>query len=575
MEQKMAALEKRLAEEREKVLLVNLKNQSEAATAARVEVSIKELQDRLRRDRRDQEQEENKHKLETKAQELESRLAQERETWVTTLKTQMQARESQDKELETHFALRLQEMERRWLEEKAVWQKTTLAKDEEIRNLRTLAEKLKGADGELSRVSSEKKMLEGRVAELNQDKAEASAKLQIAADKERESIQLRADLTLSRQQYTLIQERLERDLQTVRGSAREREERLLSDQERLSRELQSLSERLRVEHDSEMRRVKLESGAESARYKEAAERSQGELQKMRTVCVALERQAAAGRTQLEELRRSSAEWEKAQERYKAEFVVLQRKWVEREKEIRTEAAAQGAQLLDAEKVRIKLQAQEEINQRASRIAEQFQKEKEIELRQKEAELRSEIETKTAARFQEMTQNLEKSRAEMQGELERIHKESIRKDSEWSQRLLAKEGDLVTARAQLDDTARRLAREEDARQRLAAEKLEAEKSGQTAREDIGALRADLAGVKDRLTVEEELAKSLAAEKEKLERLVTAQSAQVQSSQESVDHLRGEVAREMHIARMYLDEKQKLLKELAELKRRDESDLRPGA
>ena len=81
----------------------------------------------------------------------------------------------------------------------------------------------------------------------------------------------------------------ERDLQTVRGSAREREERLLSDQERLA-ELQSLSERLRVEHDSEMRRVKLESGAESSKYRKPPSGPCGELQKMRTVCVALERQ---------------------------------------------------------------------------------------------------------------------------------------------------------------------------------------------------------------------------------------------------------------------------------------------
>ena len=153
-EHKIADLEKRLSKEHEQLLLANFKAQQEAATAARVEVSIKDLQDKLRRDRREAEAEESRRVMDLKVQELEARLAQERETWVATLKSQMQTRESQDKDGESHFAARLQEMERRWLEEKAGWQKTLLAKDEENRNLRALAEKLKGADAALSQMAA-------------------------------------------------------------------------------------------------------------------------------------------------------------------------------------------------------------------------------------------------------------------------------------------------------------------------------------------------------------------------------------------------------------------------------------
>ena len=260
-ENKLEALEKKLSDEREKSLLMQLRSQEETVTAAKVEVSLKELQDKLRRDRRDQDNEEAKLKLERRSQELEARLAQERETWVSTLKSQLASREVQDKEVETHFAVRLQEMERRWLEEKAQWQKTALAKDDEVRTLRALAEKLRGADTELSKAVNERKLLDERLTEVLQERAEAVARLQGASDREKESIQLRADLTLTRQQVALIQERLERDIAALRHSSREREERLMADQERLQRDLGSVKQNL----EARMRRTcgaKAENDAE-------------------------------------------------------------------------------------------------------------------------------------------------------------------------------------------------------------------------------------------------------------------------------------------------------------------------
>ena len=370
-ENKLEALEKKLSDEREKSLMMQLKSQEETVTAAKVEVSLKELQDKLRRDRRDQENEEAKLKLERRSQELETRLAQERETWVTTLKSQLASRETQDKEVETHFAVRLQEMERRWLEEKAQWQKTALAKDDEVRTLRALAEKLRGADTELAKTAGEKKLLEERLTEVLQERAEAVARLQGASDREKESIQLRADLTLTRQQAGLIQERLERDMAALRHSSREREERLMADQERLQRDLSSIKQNLEAQHEANLRRAKAENEAELFKYKDVAEKTTAELQRLRAVAGALERQGASARAQLDELRRASASWEKTQERYKAEFVVLQRKWVEREKEVRAEAVQSSLQMVESEKTRLRIQAQDELNQRAAKIADQL------------------------------------------------------------------------------------------------------------------------------------------------------------------------------------------------------------
>src|SRR6185312_6695055 len=408
-------------------------------------------------------QEENKLKLEKKAQELESRLAQERETWVATLKNQLGARESQEKEIESHFAMRLQEMERRWLEEKANWQKIAMVKDDEIRTLRSLAEKLKGADTELAKVASEKKILEERCMDLSKDRAEALARLQNASEREKESIQLRADLTLSRQSGAMVQERLERDLAGLRASAREREERLMADVERLQRDFATVKTRFDSEKEADLRRAKTEYDADLAQHKAAAERSNAELQRLRAVAGALERQAASGRAQLEELKRSAVEWERTQERYKAEFVVLQRKWIEREKEIRAEASAQSLQMLESEKTRLRIQAQDELNTRAAKIADQLRQENESEQRRLESKLRADLETELQARRNELQAEAEGERVQAEAEMGRLRRELANKDASWGERLLAKESDALSARGRADELAGRLSREEESRQ----------------------------------------------------------------------------------------------------------------
>jgi hypothetical protein len=334
LQRKLLEMEKRLQEEREKLLRVHLKSQEEATASARIEVSLKELQERLRREHRDAQQEEIRGKLESKVQELESRLSQEREVWVATLKNGLEARGVQDKEFESHFLARLQETERRLLDEKAQWQRAALAKDEEIRSLRALAEKLKGADAELRQALSEKKWIETRLSDLMQERAEAQARLHAAAEKERELFQLHAELSLSRQQLAMSQERYERDIEFLRRTAREREERFFADQERLRRELEMGSMRwgpMPAQRETQLQAPRPEAGSHAEpereevapprKDQEALERTQADFHRLKGICGALEKQVAAGRSKMEELKNQ---------------------WAQREGQIRADVEAQAA-----------------------------------------------------------------------------------------------------------------------------------------------------------------------------------------------------------------------------------------
>ncbi|MEK7232449.1 MAG: hypothetical protein AAB268_01425 [Elusimicrobiota bacterium] len=560
-EDKLEALEKKLGSEREKSLLMQMRGQEETVTAAKVEVSLKELQDKLQRDRRDQDSEEARLKLERRAQELETRLAQERETWVATLKSQVASRETQDKEVETHFAVRLQEMERRWLEEKARWQKISLAKDDEVRTLRALAEKLRGADTELAKSVSERNLLDKRLNEVMVEREQAVARLQGASDREKESIQLRADLTLTRQQGALIQERLERELAALRHSAREREERLMADQERLQRDLGSLKQNLEVQHDANLRRAKAENDVELLKYKDLAEKAKAELQRLRTVAGALERQGASSRVQLDEMRRAAASWEKTQERYKAEFVVLQRKWVEREKEVRAEATQASLQMVESEKMRLRVQAQDELNQRAAKIADQLRLENESEQKRLESRLRADLEGELAQRRQAMIAETDAARAQAEQELGRLRRELQQKDASWGERMLAKEAELIGQRSRADELAGRLSHEETARTAALRDKLELEKQVEGLREQLGAQQASLRAFQDRLSSSEADKFRLESEKSEFERLSTAQAAQVQSTQEAIEATRLQLARETQTGKILQNAREQAEKTLA--------------
>lgn len=426
-ERKLAEIEKRLADEHEKLLLANLKSQEESATAARVEVSIKDLQEKLRRDRREQEHEEARLKLESKLQEMEERLAQERETWVTTLRNQMNARQGQDKEIESHFALRMQEMERRWLDEKAQWQKLALAKDEEIRSFRSLAEKLKGVDGELAKALADKSRMAERLDELSRDRAEALGKIQALGEKERENVSLRTEINSLRMHQ-------ERDMYVMRADKDVEVRKHKDEAERAKEEVSRLRDELQKLGAVTVTLDRIE--AEGKKYKEEAENARAEIQKIKAVAAILEKQLGSSRARIMELHAAKASWDKTQEKYKTEFMAIQRKWVEREKEIRSNGALQLAQLLDGEKEKLKALSQEELNQRVAKIAEQMQRENGTQKARLEAEFRAQLERDLVSRTEKLQTDWDNAREELEKEIDRLHKEMLKRDADWSRRFLS-------------------------------------------------------------------------------------------------------------------------------------------
>lgn len=343
LQHRLIELEKRLQQEKEKVLLASLRSQEEAAYAAKAETAIKDVQEKLRRDRRDADLEEGRLKLEAKIRELETRLVQERETWVATLQEQVKAREGQDKEVETHFIGRMEEMERRWLEEKAHWQKLFMAKDEEIRNLKIQVERLRILEVDLQKALQEKKFFEEKAQQL----APIQARLQSIEEKEKESYQVKAELMMAKEQA-----------QNLRSSAREREERLLSENERLHQDVQNTAQRLRLESENEIKRFRNELSMAN----EAVSR-------LRAVAGALERQRMAFKARVDEVSKQAQAQQQELSQAKAELLAVQQHWQENELRIRREAEAAAG----------------------SRSKDDLRMELEDEWRQKEAKIRKELE----------------------------------------------------------------------------------------------------------------------------------------------------------------------------------------
>ncbi|MEK7722065.1 MAG: hypothetical protein AAB359_06715 [Elusimicrobiota bacterium] len=205
LEKKISDMEKLLSQEKEKALLATLKNQQDEALSSRVESSLKDIQEKMRRDRRDHEIEEERLSLKGKIKEMEMRLSQERETWMQTLKNQMSERETQGRDVEGHFIYRLQEMERRWLDEKAQWQKEISNREETIRSLKSAAERLRDVEDEFRKLSLEKAMTEreasklrDEVARAEREKASVESYIKIIPDKEREIAELRSENAILR-----------------------------------------------------------------------------------------------------------------------------------------------------------------------------------------------------------------------------------------------------------------------------------------------------------------------------------------------------------------------------------------
>lgn len=257
LEKKINDMEKLLSAEKEKALLATLKSQQDEVLSSRVETSLKDIQEKMRRDRRDHEVEEERLTLKAKIKEMESRLAQERETWMQTLKNQMSERETQGRDTEGHFIYRLQEMERRWLDEKAQWQKEISSREETIRSLKSAAERLRDVEDEFRKVSLEKSMTEREAAKLRDDVARAEREkasiegwIKMMPEKEREIADLKAaNAGLRGREETARLEAAHREEKT-----RYEVEKLQAEIGRLQADIGSLSDRKNAEKNEELRK---------------------------------------------------------------------------------------------------------------------------------------------------------------------------------------------------------------------------------------------------------------------------------------------------------------------------------
>lgn len=90
LKKRLSETEKQLAQEKEKLLLTNLRAQQEQTFAAKAEASLKDIQQRAQREKREKDVDDERAQLRDKVKELETRLHTERETWVSVMKAHIQ-----------------------------------------------------------------------------------------------------------------------------------------------------------------------------------------------------------------------------------------------------------------------------------------------------------------------------------------------------------------------------------------------------------------------------------------------------------------------------------------------------
>ena len=121
-EGQLSELGKQLKEEHEKVLIQNLRSKEEEALSSKVEQQIREMQDKLRREKHEQEIVESRNKAEGQLKDLERRLADERESWMAALKNQLKERELIEQDVEHNLSRKLRGIRTaRFQDEKIQW----------------------------------------------------------------------------------------------------------------------------------------------------------------------------------------------------------------------------------------------------------------------------------------------------------------------------------------------------------------------------------------------------------------------------------------------------------------------
>jgi len=132
MEEKTRELEHQLKEEHEKLIMQSLKSKEEETLSVRVDQQLREMQEKLRREKYEQELQDSRGKAENQLKDLERRIGEERETWMTALKNQLKEREMVEQEVEANLTRRIRELEQRYQEEKNQWLLSIKQKEEEI-----------------------------------------------------------------------------------------------------------------------------------------------------------------------------------------------------------------------------------------------------------------------------------------------------------------------------------------------------------------------------------------------------------------------------------------------------------
>jgi len=219
LERTLIEMEQKLKEEKEKALYQAIKAREEESLSLKMEQSLKEMQDKSRLARREQELDESRLRAEEKVKELERRLNEERETWVINLKKQMEMRDSDTQEVESQIESRFREIERRWFEEKAALTQGLKAKEDELIQIRAESAEsqtiVRRAQEESSHIIElAKKKMEGEMEvkreEFDREKRYLKDKLDA---REREQISLKAHLSMVDSQVRAAQESSIRNLQ--------------------------------------------------------------------------------------------------------------------------------------------------------------------------------------------------------------------------------------------------------------------------------------------------------------------------------------------------------------------------
>lgn len=306
LERQVEELQKQLLEEREKHLIQTIRTKEEEVTATRVEESIRSIQDKLRREKREQELQESLAKAETHTKDLERRIIEERETWMQTMRAQVSQRDVQDKELEQGFQLRIKDLERKWQEEKNSWIQDLRYNEDELKKLkddyalkeseinRNWEKKIRGTESENTRLTDEIRALKADMQAKEKDLMSFKAQLtlyssQIRQEKEREEKYHQLINRLKGENEALIQKlnTQEKEYFVLKTQSGVMSARTKAEQERLMKELGELKERsgeMKHQHelsakskDDEIYMMRERSSAKETELRHSFEKKEEEL----------------------------------------------------------------------------------------------------------------------------------------------------------------------------------------------------------------------------------------------------------------------------------------------------------